>query len=98
MRSLWIEWEGDGGSVVSSGQSQVWNEADKSSGPAGTSALGKKPHQGRKEREKKGKTPGRHSSRGCWETWDKAGLRAYVPGERLPTSMCCGTVGACSCT
>ena len=40
MRSLWIEWEGDGRSVVSSGQSQLRIEADKSFGPGGISALG----------------------------------------------------------
>lgn len=48
--------------------SQLWIEADKSFGPGGISALGKKPHQERKEREKRGKIPGGKGSGSPWET------------------------------
>lgn len=83
MRSLWTGWEEDGRSVVSSGQSQLWNEADKSFGPGGLSALGKKPHQERKEREKRVKIPGGKSSGGPWETEQSRPAVGKFQVERL---------------
>lgn len=67
--------------MVSSGQSQIWIEADRSVGPAGISALGKKPHRDRKKREKRGKIPERKSSGGPWEGQNRAGLQWASLGQ-----------------
>lgn len=49
-------------------------------GPGGISATGKKPHQEREEREKRGKVPGRKSPGGPGKDRTKQAQCGYVSG------------------